>query len=542
MNIISEQTAAVDTAPVASREIVSLGQFNEHKLAVGQVETVFASWAQGIPKAPPWAVCSWVGAHHSGDEQRKQTIFHEIIDMNNSKGLDHTMSEADIETLKNNLAGAALQSLTLQSGLQEPIQKEERPELKSRDIFFSYLHKSSKNEIRKFINSLAEESLPLVASLLYIKESSSKEDIMKAAWLRSFRVGQENSVDITNVDVEEIVRAAFSEDPVSLDRQGLHNNEANCFLNSAVQCLRDNIENLSKEQKEEIISNIRKEFLLHLPEDQRDSCLAELGSPLAAFLEKRFDANTPAAAGLLRQEIYRLIKNSNSKNPLARDEMIKNIDYEAGTSRIRSDPLQALLVFFEAVKYPCTTFKKIDDQESVLNGLHTVAEEQQKIQQQLLVLDPLELGESTSIHSLLEEYLKQDRYVQDLNGKNYAIHSQLQLMNPPLSFTICFKRCKLKPPYAPIVTRVTGITDDVFFSKATESSLVSSEKMRYTPISIACIRGGHGFLYRKINNQWISFDDKKTTFINLADEYKNHRMTHRQIMESGAYFIGYKLA
>lgn len=104
------------------------------------------------------------------------------------------------------------------------------------------------------------------------------------------------SVD-KNIHPAGRIKTPFYTYVLSVEKQGIHNSNTDCWINAPLMSLRDIYRSLDEDGKKALLDKINS---------------INKNSPLAAFLEGKYDATTPAAAQLLRLDVLRILNHYKS--------------------------------------------------------------------------------------------------------------------------------------------------------------------------------------------------------------------------------------
>jgi len=170
-----------------------------------------------------------------------------------------------------------------------------------------------------------------------IKNYSKFSTIMKQ--IEVIDEGNYHTVE-KNIHPAGRMKTPFCTDVLSVEKQGIHNSGSDCWINAPLISLRDIYHSLDKEGKKALLAKINE----NTTSTSSASSSTKTNSPLAAFLEGKYDATTPAAAQLLRLDVLRILNHYNDLNtgnvltekPL--EKCINNIN-EQGNSKDQADYL-----------------------------------------------------------------------------------------------------------------------------------------------------------------------------------------------------------
>ncbi|MFZ4116612.1 MAG: ubiquitin carboxyl-terminal hydrolase [Chthoniobacterales bacterium] len=364
----------------------------------------------------------------------------------------------------------------------------------------------------------------------------------------------------------------FSKNPLPIEEQGISNSGVDCYLNSALQSSRDLFHTAFRNKQEQQVA---------LAALKKKSPYGS-NSPLAAFLEGKFDARDPQAAGLLRREVRQLIEATGDGQ-----EISENIN-PTGNSRAQCDAEQALRLLNDIIGIPETMIEEASD----VQGRD---KETKEIKEGIIPLE-IQSQRPSPLESLVTASWNDDtmKLRDEFTNEQLSVQKAWSLKNPPLSLTFQIKRfgcVKLpheeggvylkhredhddvnlkgkdnveagafhpayldksgRPMAVKLNTPITGITEPV--NVPTKGS---TEQTKYTPSSIICHYGeglansGHYVTYLKKGNNWYLKNDKKVTKCNDlhalspfgASGRNGKNLTHLEFLERNAYVINYQRA
>lgn len=161
-----------------------------------------------------------------------------------------------------------------------------------------------------------------------------------------------------------------------------------------------------------------------LSPDHQDSPLSKLGSPLAAFLENKFDGRSLPAVSFLRKEIQSImgrISNTGRDPSAAAGKIAQNIDPETGNSRYQCDASEALIALMEYVGTPRILMQEVD----IYHGTSAIrpSQNQRERQQGGELILSLGINQSNSIQNVISSNLTGNiNGVEDSDGNRRDIN------------------------------------------------------------------------------------------------------------------------
>jgi ubiquitin C-terminal hydrolase len=315
--------------------------------------------------------------------------------------------------------------------------------------------------------------------------------------------------------------------------QGLVNSGVDCYLNSALQCLRSCVDALPEESKKKIIASLHSE--------QNNSSL------LPSFLEKKFDGRDQRLAAALRIEIRNIMLKVNC------NDIVNSIDPSTGKSKSQCDASEALSALMAHLDLPRVSFKEKD---TYLSGgkkgqERTINEPQENRMQDGELILPMDITGGRSIQGVINQDISYD--ITGDNGikegdEKYDIHKEKSLLNPPDVITISLKRFSTKKDAkgkfvaSKLSNPISGITNPITFPTYHDGK--NSRKTTYTPISIichsgqSCVNSGHYITYRKEGDQWFCVNDGEVKKVKLNSFFSF--LVHRRFLKENAYVISYR--
>jgi ubiquitin C-terminal hydrolase len=433
--------------------------------------------------------------------------------------------------------------------------------------FESEIENSSKaghlsiKELTTSLNRLSEENLKKLAhnKLLDIRDIIDQlhvDDLRGQVldhYTDLYKISHHSSLNTP--EAQQDIANAFLEQPATLEHQGLKNSGVDCYLSSALQCLRSSIDTLPVEKREQIINSLRSQYKQSLSEKQSQSKLAAFGSPLAAFLEKKFDGKNPSAAAFLRQEIHGImdgLSRSGGSVSEASTEIAGSIDPITGNSKQQCDTSEALIALMDYIALPRVLLEEKDTY--IVTGQPRLIENQAGRQHGGELILPFSIEKSGSFQEVIhfnwsEDITGENGIIE--NGKRHDIHKEKSLSNAPDAITLSLKRfTAAKDTKGNFVARklntpISGSADDITFP-----THGAQKQTTYTPTSIICHYGGesansgHYFTYRKEGDQWFWANDAQVTRVDLNDPIYQDRngksISHREFLEQNAYVISYR--
>ena len=466
--------------------------------------------------------------------------------------------------------------------IEDSSEKKQPP--RSLKEFIASIHNLSREEIISFLESLSEPEVKNFAAANMAQDLVSQFDTTSlreqltdlcCSVSRKAQAG----ISLESPQAQQAIMDAFLEVPAPIENQGLRNSGVDCYLSSALQCLRNHVANLPPARQEELLTSLRARHLETLSPEQRDSPLAAFGSPLTAFLEKKFDGRNAFAAAFLRQEVHGIMERL-SQSPVnpsaAAREIGDSINPVTGNSRQQCDTSEALVALMEHLETPRIMLNERDTYHATRSARVSYNEEARQSGGELIV--PFGIKEESSlqevIHSNWVADLTGDNALEDPNGSKHDIRRERALVNPPNSITISLTRFRMKPAQEggwaqnsrgqeiigvpkiavdslgrtireKLHTPISHLTDNVTFP--TRDHEGAQAEATYTPTSIICHYGGesansgHYATYRKENEGWFLVNDAQVTPVHLDDLMADRgNITHRQFLEENAYVVNFK--
>ena len=387
----------------------------------------------------------------------------------------------------------------------------------------------------------------------------------------------QEGISLESPQAQQAIRDAFLEQPAPIQNQGLPNSGVDCYLSSALQCLRNHVANLPPARQEELLASLRARHLENLSPEQGNSPLREFGSPLAAFLEKKFDGRKAFAAAFLRKEVHSIMKRlSQASVPSAAAiEIADSINPTTGDSERQCDTSEALVALMEHLETPRIMLNECDTY--LATGTIRVSDNQERRQSGGELILPFGIEKESSlqevIHSNWVAELSGANAIENLDGSKDSIHRKRTLVNPPDSITISLTRFRMKPDLkggwaqnsrgeeiigvpkiavdssgSPIReklrTPISHLTDNVTFP--THDHEVAPTKTTYRPTSIICHYGGesadagHYATFCKEDEAWFLLNDEQVTRVNLDDPMPDSKMTYQKFLEENAYVVNFR--
>jgi hypothetical protein len=412
----------------------------------------------------------------------------------------------------------------------------------------------SEKEIHSFIKNIKDDELHHFAHALFPGEAYIQD--LQISELRALLVQTccelshraQRNILLGEPEVIPIVHSAFLMPPHSIEEQGLGNGGVDCYLSSALQCLRDRFSMLPPQQQREIIHSLEKKYVASSTAHKTELSLLQQGSPLAAFLEYKFDGRNVTAAAFLRREIKGLLADVDNGD--AR-EVANIIHSETGNSLNQYDATQAMNGLIEALEIPQYRLKQMIIEDIPNYG--PISSEGPDENVSLWVFSGISQDTTTLQNIIAGE-------VQSQRNDGAVIHKYLS-DPPPESLTISLSRFAFHTDRGSIklTTPLLETMEPVTFRYYQEAASESHEAF-YTPSSIICHYGegsansGHYVTYRKQNDQWYLLNDSTTTPVDLdetpdptfgtlvLEDQTRRDMTHREFLERNAYVINYQRA
>lgn len=471
--------------------------------------------------------------------------------------------------------------------ISKNLEKEIHPSL-SLEKFYNDLGSLSQKEIAEFILSLPPSDRIQLAKGYFDPDLHEMLDGMAPSELEYFlittflEINKEAQAKILLTDprAQDAISTSFLRTPVPIEHQGLYNSGVDCYLNSALQCLKDQFSNLPLEDQQLLLQSLRNRYQsyvqnLHTPEE-----LVTATSPLVAFLEGKFDGRNHFAASLLRKEVRRIMEElseSGSNASGAAINMAENINPTNGNSRQQCDTSEALIALMEYVGTPTITIKEIDTYRAGDPKAGQRREAPRGHDEGNFIL-PFGVSEKPTsvvemIHTNWSADLDDIEDPHDFFSKHNICRERF-LLDPPASMAISLARFRMKPDPAggwaknsrgedivgvprlaldhngnsipeKLHTSISRLTDDISFPTYTEDG--APTQTRYTPTSIICHYGrqsassGHYATYLKKNEEWFLVNDSQVTQVHLDTPMaEGAPMTHRTFLEQNAYVINFK--
>lgn len=454
--------------------------------------------------------------------------------------------------------------------------------------FTTSLNNLSRKEITSFLESLPDSEIEnlasanldkeLVTALVAVKDISSLRGQLIDLCCSISRTAQQIT-SLEDPQAQQAIMDSFLEEPALIQNQGLYNSGVDCYLSSALQCLRSHVNNLPLAKREELLTSLRTRYLENLSPEQRASPLAAFGSPLVAFLEKKFDGRNKFAAAFLRQEVHSIMERltQSEVNPsAAAREMANSINPITGNSRQQCDTSEALVALMEHLETPRVLLEERDTYHTT--GEVRPSDNQQARQYGGELMIPFGIEKESSLQEVIHSNWIADltgaNAVEDPNGSKHDIRRERALVNPPNSITISLSRFRMKPDpeggwaqnsqgkeivgvpklalddfgdpiREKLHTPISHLTDNVTFP--TRDHEGTQTETTYAPCSIICHYGGesansgHYATFRKENDEWLLVNDAQVTQIHLDDLMADGSdMTYRNFLEQNAYVVNFR--
>ncbi len=181
----------------------------------------------------------------------------------------------------------------------------------NQESFISYLNKKCVNTTLNNTDDLdthVDDFLLEKALCESLPEDNKKtrefSDIMK-----NIEVIDEKAYFAVKPDIHPAgrIKSPFCTDVLSVEKQGIHNSNTDCWINVPLISLRDIYHSLDEEGKKALLAKINE----NTTSTSSGTSSTKTNSPLAAFLEGKYDATTPAAAQLLRLDVLRILNHYN---------------------------------------------------------------------------------------------------------------------------------------------------------------------------------------------------------------------------------------
>ncbi len=451
--------------------------------------------------------------------------------------------------------------------------------------FESILNHLSREDIEQYLTSLPETEVRNLAIKNFedeeITSSFNVSDLCEQLtdfYCSLSRTAQE-SIPLESPQAQQAIMAAFLEEPAPIQNQGLRNSGVDCYLSSALQCVRNHVSNLSPGRQEELLVSLRTRYLETLSPEQRDSPLAAFGSPLVAFLEKKFDGRNAFAAAFLRQEIHGIMERLSQSeiNPSAAAiEMAESINPITGNSKQQCDTSEALVALMEHLETPRILLEERDTYHETGQARPSDNQEARQHGGELIVPFGVEQQSSLQevIHSNWTAELTGANALEDADGSKHDVHRERALVHPPDSITISLARFRMKPDpeggwaqnsrgeeiigipklaldhlgrpiREKLHTPISHLTDHVTFPTRDHEGVKT--ETTYAPSSIICHYGGesansgHYATFRKENETWFLVNDAQVTQTDLdAPIADGSNMTYRNFLEENAYIVNFR--
>jgi len=374
---------------------------------------------------------------------------------------------------------------------------------------------------------------------------------------------------------EELITAAFLDHSLPLGHWGLHNSDVDCYLNSALQTLRIVVKNLSQQEQQSLLSQLRTSYHNNLFEDQVRNPIYALGSPLAAFLENKFYGGEEHGAAFLRQEIQDLMLRNQDISQAAK-EIKYSIDSARGTSLNQGDASVALMALMECLQLPRARFRE-EDTYAHTGATRNTDAQNSNIPGDLII--PLSLSTACSIHELISSNFSSE--ISGVAGPNNSRNNFIRkkfLTTPPAFITFSLSRFRMKPdPQGGLAkdskgvdiigkpklflnaqgnpvpeklnTRITDILSDIVLPLVSNNA-VTQQYALYTPSAIIChnsgisANSGHYVTFVHEGNNWYLINDDKVTLIDnfnqVISQKSDSPFTLKNFIEENAYLISYR--
>ena len=452
--------------------------------------------------------------------------------------------------------------------------------------FVDSIHDLSREEISSFIKSLPESEIRKFAAanmeqdLVEKFDTPSLQGQLIDLCCSMSRTAQQG-IDLELPQAQRAIMDAFLEEAAPIENQGLFNSGVDCYLSSALQCLRNHVSNLSPARREELLTSLRTKYFETLAPKQTDSPLVAFGSPLVAFLENKFDGRNKIAAAFLRKEVHSIMERlaQSATNPSAAAiEMADSINPTTGNSRQQCDTSEALVALMEHLETPRILLEEKDTY--LETGELRLSDNQQARQQGGELIVPFGVEKEGSLQEVINSNwvakLTGANAVEDPDGSKHDIQRERALVNQPDSITISLARFRMKPdptggwaknsrgediigvPKLAIDASgrtipeklhipISHLTDDITFPCHHHEG--AQTETIYTPTSIICHYGGqsansgHYAIFRKENEAWFLVNDAQVIPINLDGTIAHGSdMTYRNFLEKNAYVVNLKMA
>lgn len=374
---------------------------------------------------------------------------------------------------------------------------------------------------------------------------------------------------------EQLITNAFSDHPLSIEYWGLQNSNWDCYLNSALQALRVIFKSLSQKDQLSIVVCLQKEYQENLFQDQAWKPIYALGSPLATFLQDKFDGREAYAASFLRQEIQDIMLRKQSISQAAQE--IKNsLDSATGESLHQGDASVALAALMECLNIPHAHFQEEDT--DVNTGASRNTQTQYGNEMGDLII-PLAISTSCLIQKLITENFSSELSdVQVSSDGRHNFTRKKLLTTPPNSITFSLSRFRLKPDpqggwaqnskgediigtpklfinaqgYCvpeKLDTPIIGTLGDIFVPLVNNNA-ATQQNARYTPSAIIChgsgisANSGHYIAFVHEGNNWHLINDhlvfRIDTFNQVISPTENPLYTYKDFIDQNAYIISYR--
>ena len=314
---------------------------------------------------------------------------------------------------------------------------EKKPHSGSLEEFIASIHNLSREEIISFIESLSEPEVRnfaaanMEADLVSEFDTTSLREQLIDLFCSMSREAQAG-ISLDSPEAQQAITASFLEQPAPIQNQGLRNSGVDCYLSSALQCLRNHVANLPSEKQEELLTSLRTKYLENLSPEQGNSPLSAFGSPLAAFLEKKFDGRNAFAAAFLRKEVHNIMERLSELpvNPsAAATEIADSINPITGNSRQQCDTSEALVALMEHLETPRIMLNERDTYR--VTGQVRPSDNQQARQHGGELIIPFGIEKTSSlqeiIHSNWVANLSGPNALEDPDGSKHDIHRERAL-------------------------------------------------------------------------------------------------------------------
>lgn len=446
----------------------------------------------------------------------------------------------------------------------------------------------SQKEIVNFIDSLSNQDRITLAENYLSSDLHDMIPTMSAPELNTFLINSflvehkqaQAEIPLTSPQAQQAITEAFLKRPAPIEHQGLHNSGVDCYLSSALQCLRRHFSSLPQGTQQVVLASLQDKYKSHLDTLPRaEDNITTVNSPLIAFLEGKFDGQNHFAAAFLRKEVQRVMQelSQSERNPsAAATEIAGSIDLTTGNSQQQCDTSEALVALMEYLETPRVVLEERDTYHAT--GQVRPSDNQQERQDGGELIVPFGIEKASSLQEVIHSNWIADHTganaLKDPDGSKHDVHKERALVNPPDSITISLSRFRMKPDpkggwaqdskgkeivgvpklavdnlghpiREKLKTPISHLTDNVTFS--TRNHEGEQTETTYAPSSIICHYGGesansgHYATYCKEGENWFLVNDAQVTQVNLdAPMAHGSNTTYRNFLEENAYVVNFR--